>query len=96
MSRAIVAIAFIVALIAVYPYILNIATVSSLKGSYVVKWSEIPAFVRGTIYEESLKLATMINEIIKLLLEIAGIFVVLLTIIEYYKYHKIHKEEVSK
>ncbi len=95
MSRAIVAVAFIVALIALYPYVSNISTASSLKGSYVFKWSEIPIEKRGTLYGESLKTVTKFNNAVKVLLEMAGIFVVILTVIEYYKYYKIHKEEIE-
>lgn len=96
MSRIIVAIAFIVALVAIYPYVSNILTVLNLKGTYVIKWSEIPAFERGKLYDEAIKLSTEINNIAKIVLEIVGILVVLLTVVEYYKYHKLHKEEMSK
>ena len=93
--RAIIVVAFIVALITMYPYISNISTASSLKGSYVFKWSEIPVEKRGTIYKSDLNFATKFNNAIKILLEIVGILVVLLVIVEYYKYYKIHKEGVK-
>ena len=96
MSKAIIVIALIVAVIAVYPYVVNISGVSQLKGSYVVKWSGVPVLEKGDIYQKDIQLCGKINNWIKIFLEIAGIFVVILTVIEYYKFHKIYKEETRE
>ncbi len=96
MSKAIIVIALIVAVIATYPYIANISEASQLKGYYVVKWSGVPAFEKGNLYEKDIQLCNKINNWIKIILEIAGIFVVILTVIEYYKFYKIYKEEMGE
>ena len=93
MSKAIVAIAIIVAIVVTYPFIANISAISELKGSYILKWSEIPLPKRADVYENAIKINEKINKIAKILLELAGIFVFILTVIEYYKFHKIYKEE---
>ncbi len=94
MSKAIILISLIVAIAVTYPFVANISTVSEIGSAYVLKWSEIPLPVRANVYESAMKLSEKTNTILKILLELAGIFVFILTIIEYYKYHKIYKEEM--
>ncbi len=92
MSKVIIAIAIVASLIVVYPYISTISEIAKIKGAYIPKWSEIPPIKKGVIYEKAIQICKSVNDTAKLLLEIAGIFVTALTIVEYYKYHKIYKE----
>ncbi len=96
MSKAIVVVALVIALIASYPYVSTISKAEEMKGSYVFKWSEVSPFEKGVIYEKILDLTKKVNFWTKTILEIAGIVVFLLTVIEYYKFHKIYKEEMKE
>ena len=96
MSNAIVAVALIPALIAIYPFVTNIATVSELKAGYIPKWSNVPIEKRPDVYQKAIEINSTINYWIKILLELGGIFVVVLTVVEYYKFWKIYKEEEQR
>ena len=88
MTKWIIAVALIVAIIATYPLI---ATMFS--DLFIPKWSNIPIEERATLYLESSKIVKVVNYWIGILLKIGGILVVILTIIEYYKFWKLYKEE---
>ncbi|HIP25849.1 MAG TPA: hypothetical protein EYG81_05280 [Archaeoglobus profundus] len=88
MTKWIIAVALIVAIIATYPLI---ATMFS--DLFIPKWSNIPIEKRATLYLESSKVVKVVNYWIGILLKIGGILVVILTIIEYYKFWKLYKEE---
>jgi len=87
-TKWIIAVALIVAIIATYPLI---ATMFS--DLFIPKWSNIPIEERATLYLESSKIVKVVNYWIGILLKIGGILVVILTIIEYYKFWKLYKEE---
>ena len=88
MTKLIIAASLIVAIIATYPLI---ATMFS--DLFIPKWSNIPIEERATLYLESSKIVKVVNYWIGILLKIGGILVVILTIIEYYKFWKLYKEE---
>ena len=93
MDKGLVAISIIVAILVTYPFIANVSKISELKGSYVLKWSEVPLSKRATVYAKAMEINEKVNRVLKILLELAGLVVIALTVIEYYKFHKIYKEE---
>jgi len=93
LPKEIILISIIIALIAISPFILTLPKVSALKGQYIPKWSEISPIERQELYGKVLETNFILNNLLKLLLEIGAVIVVLLVIVEYIKFHKLHKEE---
>jgi len=88
LSKWIIAVALIVSIVTTYPLI---ATMFS--DLFIPKWSDIPIEKRGDLYLRSIELIKLVNYWICIFLKIGGILVVILTIIEYYKFWKLYKEE---
>ncbi len=93
MNKVMIIASVIAALIAIYPFITSIVTVSELKGEYIPKWDKIPPPEKQELYEKSMKLSRDVNNTLKILLEIGAVIIVILAVIEYIKFYRLYKEE---
>ena len=89
-------VAFVITIIVLIPFVVTIAEVGQTK-DYLAKSSYrfIPPEKLQETYSSAEKFDKTINFFAKILIVLAAIFVLLLSVVEYIKFHKLYKEEMG-